>query len=151
MGFQLKAVFSSPADQKQKQGVLASAVARWPFIRLPGGQHCNLQCAHFAPPELTAYLRESPEAYKLAVEACAQLEDSLADWSSEFPSLVFAFIDVECFGGACLYGGFVCRRGKVTLRQEALPSAHRMLLEHVGITLKDDRFAPFERGYFAST
>lgn len=150
MGFQLNAVFSSPVDQERKQDVLVSAVVRWPFIRLPRRQDCYTESAHFALPELTAYLYQDENAYERALEQCRQVEGSLPDLSTEFPSVAFALIEVECFGGTCLYGGLVYKAGRVGLRQEPDAYGHRRLLEQVGITLTDNRFTPFERGYFAA-
>lgn len=147
MGFQLNVVFSGPVEPDLKKEILAGAVEQWPFIRTPAREGRYLEHPHFAPPELTEYLYDEQEDYERAVEQSREVEESLPTWGAAFATS-FAFLEIDCFGGTCLYSGYACRGGEVLLRQEWDSSGHRNLLKAVGIVLKNGQFAPFERGYF---
>ncbi len=73
-------------------------------------------------------------------------------WSRRMPSHPMIFIDTDCFGGTCLYTGYVCRDGEL-LREEPMTSrrtgALRRLVAALGVDLStDEYFAPLTRGYF---
>lgn len=147
MGFQQDIVVSGPVDPPLKQAILAAARGRWPFVRLPR-QDRHPPHACFAPPERTDYLFASQEEYERVLERSGEVEDGLAGWSRGFPAVAFAFVEADCFGGTCLYGGQVCRDGQVVARQPSDAGGLAALLQHVGIALADGSFAPFQRGYF---
>ena len=149
MGFRLNAVFGSAIEWELKQAILSAALERWPFVRLPRRDFLLPANAQFAPPELTDYLFTDEVQYEKAVELNGDVEDGVPEWSRAFPDVTFAFVSVDCFGGTCLYGGYVVRGGETLVRVEAAPAGHRELLAHVGMNLHGDDFVPFGRGYFA--
>ena len=67
--------------------------------------------------------------------------------SRQFPRQTFVFIEVECWGGECIYLGEVFRNGQVEATYDG-PEALRGLLSHVGVRLDDRQyFAPFDRAF----
>ena len=76
------------------------------------------------------------------------MEDGLPEWSRAFPDVTFAVVSVDCFGGTCLYGGYVVRAGDTLVRVEAESAGHRELLGRIGVHLSENHFPPFARGYF---
>lgn len=131
-----------------KRSILAEARSRWPFVRLPRDDSVYPQHVQFAPPELTEYLFEDEADYERAVNQSGEVEEGLPDLSRAFPDTSFVLIEAECFGGTCLYRGFACMDGRITLVHEAEVSGHLPLLEQVGIKLHNEYFEPFEREYF---
>lgn len=78
-----------------------------------------------------------------AEKQCA-IEEELPGWSAQHPSLTAMYLEADCFGGTCLYRGYICREGKILLKEQALDS----LLAHIGVKLAGDYFLPFERNFF---
>jgi hypothetical protein len=148
MGFQLSIVVSGPVDHLRKQAILEAARARWPFVRLPREDHLR-QHAHFAPPELTDYLFKTTEAYERAMEENGLVEDYLSEWAESFPNVAFVFVEADCFGGTCLYRGYICKAGVLLAWQDSDLNGHTKLLDHIGINLDGGYFPPFARGYFS--
>ena len=82
---------------------------------------------------------------------------SLIEWSRRFPSLHCAFVQVECFGGLCDYGGFAFADGAV-LHAEPLcggPPGRagldtlQRVLAAAGVSLGGSgHFEPLTRGFF---
>lgn len=147
MGFDLTIVISSPLDREMKEALLSRAKASWPFIRFPQTDLLPAH-AHFALPELTDYLFDDVGLYEKAVDQNGEVEGTLPDWSSRFPLIGFALIHAECFGGTCLYSGYVCQDGKIHFQQKGDGRGHQELLKNVGLVLDNDFFAPFQRAYF---
>lgn len=97
---------------------------------------------------------EQPEAFDYADEDAAHTEigygidEGLATFTARTPGQSWAYIDVDCFGGTCLYDGFIARDGE---RQHSLSGAsqrgHLELLEHLGATGLTWDFAPFHRAF----
>jgi hypothetical protein len=86
-----------------------------------------------------------------ACEAAAEAVDgTLAVLSRRFPTLPFAFVDVDCFGGACTYHGHVTRDGMTTFRAEPSPRAHQELFARLDVANPGWHFAPFTRGFMES-
>jgi len=148
MGFQQMIVLSGEiADAKRRDRVASSARQKWEFLRWPKRGDLFPDRVLFAPPEMTDNAYESDAAYELAMEQNDQLDAELAEWTSEFPDVPFAAIDVECFAGTCLYCGFICQAGKQTLSQDSTKDGHVILLRAIGLII-DDAFEPFQRGFF---
>src|SRR5262249_5589317 len=88
-----------------------AALFRWPFCQ------AKLISAPFrgfgvrAPdPDRDA---QSDEEYERLLELSFAVERGLADFSRGFEDATFVFVDADCFGGTCVYMGFVVRAGAV--------------------------------------
>ena len=89
--------------------------------------------------------RDSEEAEETLLGA---LEEKLPEVSRLFPGVAFAYVRVECFGGVCLFDGFVARDGDVVFRQSSSHDGHCAILAAAGAPIADWFFAPFTRGWF---
>lgn len=147
MGFHLSAVFSSEVEYSKKREILNAARTEWFFVRTPRGTGTFIAHAHFSPPELTASRFRSEDGFVQALEKNCKVEDGLADWSSKFPGIKFAFVEADGRGHNTLYSGFVCQDGKKLKVQDPDRLGHMKLLSEVGIRV-ERYFPPFERGYF---
>jgi hypothetical protein len=150
VGFQLQCVVSSQLTAEERHGVMAAALARWPFCRGPRDPNALTDRAVFAPPELTSYLFGHGEhgRYDEALLLADDVGRNLAEWSRAFPGVTFALIEANCFGGDCNYRGFCCRDGELIEQHDGRLGALIQLLAAVGIETHG-YFAPFERGFFA--
>jgi hypothetical protein len=94
---------------------------------------------------------ESDEEYERLLELPFAVERGLAEFSRGFPEAQFVYIDADCFGGTCIYTGFVAQAGEVHLRvaeaQLGTESLQR-LLEPLGVRVQSGYYAPFTRGYW---
>jgi hypothetical protein len=83
-----------------------------------------------------------------AYELINSLENGMENLSRKFPHKKFAFIEVDCFGGACIYSGFVMQNGEILLEQSNNPSGHIPLLQAISPTYSGHYFEPFTRDFF---
>ncbi|MFO1351522.1 MAG: hypothetical protein U1F68_12990 [Gammaproteobacteria bacterium] len=111
MGFQSAVIVSSSASAEQRKRMLDQAIRCWPFIRLPRQDSDLTSHALFSPPEMTDYLYGTTEEYEDMLEQNDRVWAELQDWSRQFPTVTFAYIDADCSGGVCLYSGFTCCNG----------------------------------------
>ena len=73
--------------------------------------------------------------------------DPLLRLSQEFTALTFVYIEMECWGGACLYSGEVFQGGKIVAGERGEKALTR-LLQHLGVKLDDgEYFAPLDRSF----
>ncbi len=81
-----------------------------------------------------------------------ELEDDISQWSKRFPQAQLVFIDVQCFGGKCMYQGYICSNGHILMREDTEEEGSgplRRLLRYIGVELNERAyFAPFERSFF---
>lgn len=78
---------------------------------------------------------------------CAAEEEGLNPLVRAFPHVRFAVIDVECFGGRCVYQGHIIGPGeRVSVGTSGI--AHQQLLAALGAVDPPWNFAPFTRGFF---
>ena len=78
------------------------------------------------------------------------IENRIGDLSHEFPAIPFAFVDVDCFGGTCMFRGYVVKDVTVTHREESSSSAHVRLFQALGVADPQWHFPPFTRGFMDS-
>ena len=78
------------------------------------------------------------------------IESRIAHLSHEFPDTPIAFVDVDCFGGTCMYRGYVVNDGLQTYAEPASANAHVRLFEHMGVKDPQWHFPPFTRGFMDS-
>lgn len=71
----------------------------------------------------------------------------MGELSLAFPDVPFAYVDVDCFGGTCAFGGFVVKDGIRTHSEPSSASAHVRLFEQLGVVEPQWHFAPFTRGF----
>jgi hypothetical protein len=83
-----------------------------------------------------------------AYELMAVLEDGIENFSQKFPHKKFAFIEADCFGGACIYFGFVIQNGEVLWNQSYDHSGHIPLLQAINPSYEGHYFEPFTRDFF---
>lgn len=145
MGFVQSVLISSEIDDPT--AIARHAIGRWSFLRRPRQPFRYPRRVLLAPPELTDYRFGTRQEYEHAVELVADVEGGLRAWSQAFPDTRFAFIAADCFGGTCLYGGFVCQDGRDVASCSASSSGHSELLAHVGLNVEFE-FPPFERNFF---
>lgn len=107
------------------------------------------------PPFVTVRRFSSPFTGVIAAHDPSEREDDLA-WvideklpqiSHELGALPVAFVDVDCFGGTCMYGGHVMRDGAMVAHEPRSTSAHVRLFAHLGVDDPQWQFAPFSRGF----
>lgn len=128
---------------------MAAALDRWPFCTAKSIDTPFHGFGLRAPdPDRGA---ESDEEYERLMELPFVVERGLVEFSLLFLTAMFVFIDADCFGGTCIYTGFVVQAGEVRLRmEEAQAGAEPLqrLLEPLGVQLQSGHFAPFNRGYW---
>jgi hypothetical protein len=98
---------------------------------------------------------DSEQEQEQAQQLAWALECGLVAWSRHYPLTLFVFIRADCFGGACVYEGYVCQDGAVRERAadgddgDRSGAALRQLVRALGVELGDPPlFAPFTRGFF---
>jgi hypothetical protein len=144
MGFRFQGFFSDGDE-----AVMAAALQRWRFCTAkPMAIPFHGFGLRAPDPDREA---ESDEEYERLLELPFAVERGLAEFSRDFPEAIFVFIDAECFGGTCIYTGFVAQDGEVRLRiaaeQPGTESLQR-LLDPLGVRIEAGYFAPFTRGYW---
>lgn len=84
-----------------------------------------------------------------------QLKSELLLWSTNFQSINFVFIQVECWGGMCNYWGHICNNEKIILDEvydDDDQSGTIRLLKLLGyLGVSQTNFEPFHRCYFNNT
>jgi hypothetical protein len=142
MSYLFRGFFTHTSDAVPTLQVIDEIQRHWFDVRIrPVGQPF---------PGIAVQLADRPE--DVFDENIEELETDLLNWSKLFPQAQLVFIDVECFGGTCLYQGHGCSNGRVLMREdteEEGPEPLRRLLRYIGVEL-DERgyFAPFERSFF---
>ena len=144
MGFRFRGFFSDGDD-----AVMAAAVSRWPFgaIKAIAAPFRGFGLRR-PDPDREA---ESDEDYERLLELPYAVERGLVEFSRGFPAAKFVYVDADCFGGTCIYTGFVAKAGDVGLRVEAEEpgtESLQLLLLPLGVRLQSGRFEPFVRGYW---
>lgn len=143
MGYSFKGVFSSGDPV-----VMTAILDRWSFctgkvISLPF-QGFGIRCPD---PDREA---QTDEEYETLSGQVLAFEQAVRDLSAEFIGSVFVFVHADCFGGNCVYRGFVARDGRIEQTVDAaepgLANLERLLLP-LGVKSVDP-FPPFARGYW---
>ena len=82
-----------------------------------------------------------------AMENVFLFEEKVLEISICFPKQKFAYIDMDCFGGVCLYEGFVALGGRRIFEQEMQESGHINLLKALAPDFCGYYFEPFTREF----
>ena len=171
MGFSLRCVITPVADADEAARVLATLTEALPHTRGRVFEAPFLGVLVGADPGdvCEAYDRD-PAAFAdalariHAVEDCFDPDDederaAAVGWlmptllpaaSAAVPDRTLAYVDVDCFGGVCMYSGELVRAGQTLLRLPDLgPDHHQRLLAGLFAEPRelDWYFPPFERGF----
>jgi hypothetical protein len=135
--------------------VLQSALSRWPYCTGRVIDH---------PAKSYPIDGVSPETYSFVgfgvkwdssvdIFEDPKLRPDLLAWSTLFPTINFVWVDVECWGGGCFYGGVVFQNGTFIATEpisddEALIRLVSYLGIELGISPWGVYFDPFTRSYF---
>jgi hypothetical protein len=118
----------------------------FPFAGVIAGYDPN--AAHDLVEDFAAHGYSNEEAaYEDAAEG---LESRIAELSLAFAATPIAFVDVDCFGGTCMFRGSVVKDGVQIHAEPSSASAHVRLFEHLGVKDPQWHFAPFTRGFMDS-
>ena len=148
MGFQLRCAVARIADDDEasqlielaRTGGIAAHRLREPFLGI---------AAAYDPAELRDRLRDELADGDDDDEIYERAEAVLDPLVAALPAHRFAIIDVDCFGGTCLYRGYTAGAGDHV--QVATSShGHQQLLAAIGVVDPPWYFAPFTRGFFAT-
>jgi hypothetical protein len=153
VSFQLRCVIATAASSTQARTLLAGLTTDIPHTRgrafeapfagvLVGAYYDELLRAYDQDP--TAFAGEDPDELEWLVP------ERLGAASCRFPGKRFAFVDVDCFGGVCMYSGEIIVDGeRVGPAIQASADGHQRLLEQLGVLDPPRVFPPFERGFLA--
>ncbi len=150
MGYQFKGFFVSCSDE-QKEKIVESVNKKWPEIK------CKVIYDPFLGiggrvPDLAdeSYGKIFAGQKDQLPEKTYDVGDLLPSWSVQFPEIMFVYLEADCFGGNCLYGGYVCKNNEMNIKTKTSDKdSLGKLLSPLGIKLnKDNYFKPLERGYF---
>ena len=152
MGFYLHCAVARTADDAEAAAMLAVARA----LPVTRAQPITAPFAGIVAAYKPEEMREHATAAALASGAseddaceagCAAEEEGLDPLVRAFPHVRFAVIDVECFGGHCVYQGHIIGPGeRVSVGTSGI--AHQKLLAALGAVDPPWNFAPFTRGFF---
>ena len=75
-------------------------------------------------------------------------EDEVIEFSKSHSNIKFVYIDVDCFGGACLYSGFAVLNGEIVYKEIDHRFGHVLLLKQLFDNYESTYFEPFTRDFF---
>lgn len=146
MGYTFKGFFT------RDEPVASAAKARWPFCQLKSATE-QVSCFILRCPDENDLPHTAAESEFDAI--CAQyvsVEEGLPGFSAEHPGHVLVYLEVDCFGGVCMYSGFHVRDGAVIRTfdaPDAPPNILKDILSPLEVRWGDNLyFAPLTRGYF---
>lgn len=155
MGFKAKNIVTDFTDEKDVL-ILSEIQSFFPFVQAKFfdsgfkgivGQ-VNEDKIHFDI-EINGLLEKyNVNSLDEAFERIYEFEDKTVAFSKMFPHKKFAYIDVLCFGGTCLYEGFVVKDGEIILKESSSYGGHIVLLQAINPIFRDFYFAPFTRDFF---
>lgn len=88
------------------------------------------------------------DSYEDMEDYLYSLEEKIPPISKKYPHKTFVFIEVDCFGGACMYEGFAVKNGVEIFRQESTYSGHIPLLQMLDAKYDSGYFEPFTKDFF---
>lgn len=89
--------------------------------------------------------------YDKVTEQFCEVEENLPAFSTLFADTMFVYIEVDCFGGICLYSGYHVQNGVKLKEFECGAESIRLkqILQPMDINWNHSLyFEPFTRGYF---
>src|SRR5262245_43017626 len=141
MGFYLRCAIAKVDDPVIAERIVVAAAELFPpFVRVRRfSQPFAGVIAGYDPTDAHEKLVDNFAAHGYADEEAAYedaaeaIDSRIGDLSHEFPDVPFAFVDVDCFGGTCMFRGYVVKDVAVTHREEASSSAHVRLFAALGV------------------
>lgn len=146
MGYTFRGFFTK--DEK----VAISAMEKWPFCQLKKASN-QVECFIVrSPDENDLHPTASQDDYENVCTQYVTVEEELVDFSSEYPSHLFVYLEADCFGGVCEYTGFHAINGqkiKVYDNYDAPADILKEILSPLDVKWQNGiYFEPLVRGYF---
>jgi hypothetical protein len=88
-----------------------------------------------------------PDEDAASEDAYGAIDNRMPQLSSAFAARPFAYVNVDCFGGTCMYDGYVVKDGEVLHSEPFSSASHVRLFEYLGVRDAQWHFAPFTRGF----
>ena len=77
-------------------------------------------------------------------------EKRLIDFSRLYPEKIFGFIEMDCHGGFCVYGGVAVKNGETIHAIEAKENGHIDILRQINTNYLGPFFEPFTRKFLGT-
>ncbi len=145
MGYLFRGFFLRTTAQDNLPELVSSIKEQWPRV----------VCRLIKEPFVGLGVRMTNFIWDSSAENAEEqfaLEDELPSWSRQHPFLTMVYIEADCFGGTCLYRGYVCRNGEILFKEERPepgPGPLRRLLQQIDVKLDEGGyFPPFKRDFF---
>ena len=148
MGYRFDGFFVRTEEQAFIQELALSVKQQWPYVA----------CRSVSEPffglgiRMTSFATDGTEE---EVEQQDALKKELPAWSRRFPIVNCLYLSADCFGGVCIYEGYLCRNGVILFKEEDKDQKEEAgmlsllrLLGQFGVTTETGYFKPFERGFF---
>jgi hypothetical protein len=156
MGFSLRCAIATAAGDDEARRLIEAAMSDLPHVAarrfdapfdgvLAGVDWQRLLEDYHEDPSRFAYADEDA-AHDGIAEGVRQ---GLPALSRRFPGKPFAYVDIDCFGGTCLYEGCIVIDGSVDATIARSQRGHLELLARLGVGELAWHFPPFERGFLA--
>jgi hypothetical protein len=153
MGFQFAGFFAQAGPD-----VLEAALLTWPRCRGRLITELFRGLGVAVPSHALTYggVGDYDDEQEQVQELAWALENELVGWSQAFPDTTFVFLRAACFGGNCLYEGYICQNGVVLERANDLDENDRSkrialprLVRALGVELGGSaHFSPLTRTFF---
>lgn len=155
MGFHLQCFLVACEDEVEASRILQAGLARFrhtkgrrfrePFAGVIVGLHAQDVLERYQADPSAFDFADEEEAYDCIMGG---LEDHLAEFSRQFPQRTFGYVNVDCFGGMCLFHGFAVQDGIQMMRvADSNHEGHLQILKAMGTAHNDWHFEPFTRGF----
>ena len=119
-------LISTPLEPARREQVLASALARWPFLNPTHKFVSSKDRIVINLPDLTD---SDAENHYACLDQNYQVHDEMPEWSKAFPGITFALIETDSFGGITAYSGSIFQTGERLLVSNSLTE----LLREIGV------------------
>jgi hypothetical protein len=145
MGYQFKGFLTADPNTAD------AARHRWDFCQV---RRVEEQFEGFiirCPSENDLHPTENDKGLERLLALIDEVRSNLAELSLQFPRSPFVYVEVDCFGGTCMYGGAHFLGGKeiATFKPGVEVGKLAEVLKPLRVQLGTDGFfMPFTRGYF---
>jgi hypothetical protein len=142
MGYRFWGCFAKCPDEKSAKEIIRSASEKWPDAKSKIIKEPFFGIGVSMPDFRDA---QDDETY----EKTFAIEEQLPEFSKNFPEQNFVYVEADCFGGTCLYEGYICKKGEVIFKAKSEKDSLIKLMKEIKVKLdKKGHFKPFERGFF---
>lgn len=131
----LTSAFKGTIKAKTFETTVKGVIGQIDILKLEDAQYNNLSEENDLCPNIDDIIFELP--------------DQVVQFSLLYPNKKIAFIEVECFGGVCLYEGFIVQNGIKLKEESSSDRAHIALLKEIYSKYGNEiYFEPFTRDFF---